>query len=252
MDGMIDARDPDDDNDSIPTRTERPNNVHVDTDLDGRPDHLDPDDDGDTIPTRTERMIDPSDEGPDRDGFPSHRDRDADGDFVLDREEAGADPNNPVDTDMDGARDFLDLDSDNDCLPDWDVREAGAARTNPMAPNMSADANCGAGLMCDRTRGVCVPRGTTDAGVTDAGPQDSGVVMVDAGPQDSGVVMVDAGPQDSGVMDAGAPPMDAGVDPLLNLTGGGCSVESRNPSGLAGAFAALAALAALRLRRRRR
>jgi MYXO-CTERM domain-containing protein len=254
MDGMIDARDPDDDNDSIPTRTERPNNVHVDTDLDSRPDHLDPDDDGDTIPTRTERMIDPSDEGPDRDGFPSHRDRDSDGDFVLDREEAGADPNNPVDTDMDGARDFLDLDSDNDCLPDWDVREAGAARTNPMAPNMSADANCGAGQMCDRTRGVCVPRSTTDAGITDAGPQDSGVVMVDAGPQDSGVVMVDAGPQDSGVvmMDAGSPPTDAGVDPLLNLTGGGCSVESRNPSGLAGAFAALAALAALRIRRRRR
>jgi MYXO-CTERM domain-containing protein len=46
--------------------------------------------------------------------------------------------------------------------------------------------------------------------------------------------------------------MDAGVDPLLNLTGGGCSVESRNPSGFAGAFAALAALAALRIRRRRR
>jgi MYXO-CTERM domain-containing protein len=143
---------------------------------------------------------------------------------------------------MDGAWDFLDLDSDNDCLPDWDVREAGAARTNPMAPNMSADANCGAGQMCDRTRGVCVPRSTTDAGITDAGPQDSGVVMVDAGPQDSGVVM----------MDAGSPPTDAGVDPLLNLTGGGCSVESRNPSGLAGAFAALAALAALRIRRRRR
>ncbi|MEZ4390459.1 MAG: DUF4215 domain-containing protein [Polyangiales bacterium] len=253
MDGMIDANDPDDDNDSVPTRTERPNNVHVDTDLDGRPDHLDPDDDNDTIPTRVERMIDPSTEGPDLDGLPSYRDRDSDGDFVLDREEAGADPTNPVDTDMDGARDFLDLDSDNDCLPDWDVREAGAARTNPMAPQMSPDANCGAGQMCDRTRGVCVTRAMTDAGVADAGPTDAG--LPDSGPADSGPAdsgPVDSGPVDSGVMDAGAPVMDAGAADLINLTGGGCNVGTTPSSGFGGALGALAALSALLVRRRRR
>ena len=253
MDGRIDALDPDDDNDTVPTRTERPNAMNADTDGDMRPDHLDPDDDGDTIPTEIERLYDPSERGPDNDMLPSYRDTDSDGDGVTDRDERGPNERSPVDTDGDRTPDFLDLDSDNDCLPDWDVREAGAARTNPMAPNMSADANCGAGLMCDRTRGVCVPRSTTDAGVTDAGPQDAGVT--DAGVTDAGVTDAgpqDAGPQDSGVvMDAGSPPMDAGTAPLLNLTGGGCSVETRNPSGLAGAFAALAALAALRRRRRR-
>jgi MYXO-CTERM domain-containing protein len=161
-DGMIDARDPDDDNDTVPTRSERPNGNDNDTDLDGRPDHLDADDDGDTIPTRTERTIDPSDGGPDGDFTPSYRDRDSDGDFDLDRDERGTDPMNPVDTDTDGARDFLDTDSDNDCVPDWDSREDGAARTDASTPNASADANCGTGFTCNRMTGRCVPVGDTD------------------------------------------------------------------------------------------
>jgi len=267
-DRMIDANDPDDDNDTIPTRAERPGNRYVDTDLDGRPDHLDPDDDNDTIPTRVERMIDNSEEGPDRDGLSSHRDRDSDGDFVLDREEAGADPMNPADTDGDGARDFLDLDSDNDCLPDWDVREAGAARINAMLPQANADANCGAGLMCDRTRGVCVTRTTTDAGVPDAGPADSGLAdsgpadsgRADSGPADSGPAdsgpadsgPADSGPADSGPTDAGVSPMDAGAAPLVNLTGGGCNVARGGNGDLLGAFAACATLGAFLARRRRR
>jgi hypothetical protein len=41
---------------------------------------------------------------------------------------------NPVDTDRDGARDFLDTDSDNDCVADSDPREDGAARTNRDGP----------------------------------------------------------------------------------------------------------------------
>jgi hypothetical protein len=46
----------------------------------------------------------------------------------------GPDPHNPVDTDRDGARDFLDLDSDNDCIPTATPREAGAARTTRWLP----------------------------------------------------------------------------------------------------------------------
>jgi hypothetical protein len=68
---------------------------------------------------------------------------------------------NPVDTDTDGARDFLDTDSDNDCAPDWDSREDGAARTDASTPNSSADANCGMGFTCNRMTGRCVPVGDT-------------------------------------------------------------------------------------------
>ncbi len=69
---------------------------------------------------------------------------------------------NPVDSDNDGARDFLDTDSDNDCAPDADPREDGGARIDPRQPSTNADANCSAGLMCDTGRGVCVP--AADAG----------------------------------------------------------------------------------------
>ena len=61
---------------------------------------------------------------------------DSDGDGVSDVTEG----NCAVDTDNDGVPDYLDLDSDNDCLPDSDGREAGAARTDPALP---AAAHCG-------------------------------------------------------------------------------------------------------------
>ncbi|MEZ4392357.1 MAG: DUF4215 domain-containing protein [Polyangiales bacterium] len=160
-DTLIDANDPDDDNDTVPTRTERPG-APVDTDMDGAPDHLDPDDDNDTIPTAVERRLDPSDFGPDMDSLPSYRDTDSDGDGDLDRDERGPDAMNPVDTDTDGRPDFLDADSDNDCLPDSDPREDGANRTNAAAPSMNADDNCPSGQVCSRSTGVCTADLDTD------------------------------------------------------------------------------------------
>jgi len=181
MDGMIDPLDPDDDGDTVPTRDElgggfaSPRN----TDMTDNPDYLDPDDDNDTIPTRVERMLDPTtDDDVDMDGNPSYRDTDADGDGDLDRDEAGANPTTPANTD--GASDnpdFLDRDSDNDCLPDSDAREDGANRVNAMLPSAMANANCtDPGLpICDTTAGRCVA--SPDAGVTDAGMADAGAPL---------------------------------------------------------------------------
>jgi hypothetical protein len=60
------------------------------TDMTDNPDWLDPDDDNDTIPTRVERMLDPTpDDDFDMDGNPSYRDLDSDGDMDLDRDEVG-------------------------------------------------------------------------------------------------------------------------------------------------------------------
>jgi hypothetical protein len=231
-DGLIDALDPDDDEDGIPTRTERmldetagddfdgdgtpsyldsdsdgdalpdraegtmdrdgnmrpdfldpaddsdgdsvPNSVERggcmgsmpgcvggdrDTDRDGTPDWLDPDDDGDGIPTRTERMLDPSmGDDFDMDGVPSYRDTDADGDGDLDREEAGAVPTMPANTDRasDGP-DFLDRDSDNDCAPDSDPSEDGAARITVSTRANDHCASSPDGTVCDLSSGRCVP-----------------------------------------------------------------------------------------------
>ncbi|MEZ4407218.1 MAG: DUF4215 domain-containing protein [Polyangiales bacterium] len=162
-DGMIDARDPDDDNDTIPTRDERPGMMDRDTDMDGRPDHLDPDDDNDGIPTAREAADDTTTgDDADMDGLPSYRDLDSDGDGDLDRDEAGTDLTMPVNTDGVMGPDYLDTDSDNDCLLDSDPREDGAARTNAMLPSMNADANCPTGQTCNRTTGTCAPRGDRD------------------------------------------------------------------------------------------
>ncbi|MBL8602166.1 MAG: hypothetical protein JNK72_09585 [Myxococcales bacterium] len=154
-DNVIDALDPDDDNDGINTRTERPGGRDANTDGDDRPDHLDPDDDGDTIATRDERPmgrdtntdgddrpdhLDPDDDNDgiataeearldmsasddfDSDGTPSYRDTDSDADGLDDRTEGTADRN------MNGAPDFLDPsdDADGDGVPNRDERGGGA------------------------------------------------------------------------------------------------------------------------------
>ncbi|MFO0560755.1 MAG: DUF642 domain-containing protein [Polyangiales bacterium] len=130
---------------------------------DTRPDYLDPDDDGDSIPTSVERTLAGMTPDMDTDMLPAWLDRDSDGDTVFDVIEAGAMPATPVDTDMDTARDFLDVDSDNDCVRDSDAREAGAARTNPAVPAMNANANCAAPTpVCNTTAGVCVADMDTD------------------------------------------------------------------------------------------
>jgi hypothetical protein len=200
MDGMIDALDPDDDGDGIPTRDELGADAMMPRNTDGSvpmgmgtsdmiPDYLDADDDGDGIPTRTERMA----EGMmdlDMDMTPAHRDLDSDGDGVADSVEAGAMPGMPADTDRDGNADFLDRDSDNDCLPDNDMREAGGARIDPAMPSAMASGNCmDPTPVCDTMRGVCVST-MPDGGMPDGGSQDASR---------------DGGASDGGAMDGGAP-----------------------------------------------
>ena len=124
-DGLADVVDPDSDNDGIPDSVE----AAVDTDGDGLANYLDPDSDNDGIPDTVEddRGIgvdtdkDGIDDGYDIDG--SLRGTDANSDGVDDALR-------PIDTDGDGALNYLDIDSDNDGIPDTveaslDVRADG-------------------------------------------------------------------------------------------------------------------------------
>jgi len=121
-DGVIDALEPDDDGDGVPTEDE----LGRDTDGDGLPDHRDADDDGDGIPTAEDPApLDPA--------SPTDPDLDSDRDGLSDADEAllGTDPLDPdsdgdgvpdgveggVDSDGDGVVDALDDDDDGDGLP---------------------------------------------------------------------------------------------------------------------------------------
>ncbi|MBL8681650.1 MAG: hypothetical protein JNK05_20955, partial [Myxococcales bacterium] len=174
-DMRINALDPDDDGDGIDTRDElgaggamMPRNSDATVPMgegtgDAIPDYLDADDDGDSIPTAVERTLAGMSPDPDGDMLAAWLDRDSDGDTVFDVTEAGATPATPANSDTDPTRDFLDLDSDNDCVPDRDAREAGAARTNPAVPSMNANNNCMAPTpVCNTTAGLCVADMDTD------------------------------------------------------------------------------------------
>jgi hypothetical protein len=58
--------------------------------------------DGDTIPDNVEGAGDP-----DHDNIPNFLDTDSDGDLLPDRDEVGSNPNQPLDSDQNGAPDFL-------------------------------------------------------------------------------------------------------------------------------------------------
>ncbi|MEZ4394185.1 MAG: hypothetical protein R3A48_24185 [Polyangiales bacterium] len=274
-DGMIDALDPDDDNDTVPTRDERPMGRDANTDGDGLPDHLDPDDDNDDIATARERVDDAADgDDFDGDGTPSYRDRDSDGDGVFDRVEG------VVDTDSDGAPDYLDRDSDNDCVPD--MVEPGPERRVALA-NPDTACTTTARPTCDTRSGTCVPCYREAAGGSRGCERSrAGALCQNA----SDPVMAFCGcdgdsdcvegtrcdtatrrcvarelPQDAGVQDAGPPdPEDGGsvfdaATESYAIQGSGlfsCSVPAgRAPS--RGALGALALCAlALASRRRRR
>jgi hypothetical protein len=222
-----------------------------DTDMDGTPDFLDEDDDGDGIATAIERTLDPSmGDDFDMDGTPSYRDTDSDGDSVLDSVERGMDAMNPANSDRatDGP-DFLDRDSDNDCAPDSDPREAGAARTDPRVPSMSASGNCsGATPMCDESTGMCVAAMMPDAS-SDAAPIEDVMLVADAG--DDATSAMDSGRADSGVMDASV--ADAGGNVVSGAGACGCAVPGRSTGGRSSIvwLAVLSASVAVRARRRR-
>jgi len=148
-DGVPNFLDLDSDGDGIPDQTEK----DIDTDKDTRPNFLDEDSDNDGIPDKTEGQTDF-----DKDGIPNYLDLDSDGDTILDVWESvevyrihndwdlngttslqnlvfpdwnengladyleggkmGGKPAEVPDTDRDGKPDYLDLDSDNDNIPD--------------------------------------------------------------------------------------------------------------------------------------
>jgi len=74
------------------------------------------DTDEDGIPDETEKKGNSPDT--DKDGAKDYNDVDADNDGLPDSYEAGKDPQNPQDTDKDGTPDYKDLDSNNDGKPD--------------------------------------------------------------------------------------------------------------------------------------
>jgi hypothetical protein len=145
-DALIDALDTDDDNDGIPTNTERlatanPDgdalqnyhdldsdgdgwsdayewtvlNTDTDEDNDGNDNYVDTDSDGDTFPDDDELGNEVAPGDTDNDGIPNRLDNDDDNDCVPTRNELGV-VANPTNTDGDAAVDYLDNDDDNDTL----------------------------------------------------------------------------------------------------------------------------------------
>jgi fibro-slime domain-containing protein len=129
---MPNYQDLDDDNDGIIDRNEIGSNPQSpdDTDQDGRPDYQDVDSDGDGLPDSVEGVADF-----DRDGIPNFQDTDSDNDGIPDLNEKVADSNDSDvasdvdeddltapetldDVDGDGKKNYQDLDSDGDGLPD--------------------------------------------------------------------------------------------------------------------------------------
>ena len=130
-------RDGDSDGDGVSDAYEK----FGDMDADGKPNFLDLDSDGDGLSDQYEALnlcfdcgrVDNNDDGyddraqqdpkypgvdTDGDGALDFLDLDSDNDGIPDAVEAGTDPKNPVDTDKDGTPDFRDIDSDNDGIPD--------------------------------------------------------------------------------------------------------------------------------------
>ena len=114
-DGTIDALDPDDDGDSIPTIEEDLDQdgdpTNDDTDGDNTPNYLDPDDDGDGLPTLEEDLDQDGDltnDDTDGDNTPNYLDPDDDGDAIPTLEE-----------DLDNDGDYDEHDTDGDGIPNY-------------------------------------------------------------------------------------------------------------------------------------
>jgi hypothetical protein len=131
-DGLIDALDPDDDNDGIPTSVERLAVANPDGDALQNYHDLDSDGDGWSDAYEWTEILTDSDE--DNDGNDNYVDTDSDGDTFLDDDELGTE-SVPGDSDNDGIENRLDNDDDNDCVPTRDeIRVAG------VLANTDADA----------------------------------------------------------------------------------------------------------------
>jgi hypothetical protein len=106
-DGILDIFDMDDDNDGILDTVEEAGTIGLDTDGDGVPNRLDLDSDNDGIPDNIEAQT--------TQNYITPITTDANGDGVYDIYSGGL---TPVNTDGVDTVDYLDLDSDNDSIPD--------------------------------------------------------------------------------------------------------------------------------------
>lgn len=146
-DGIPNYLDVDSDDDSIPDYAEAGPNLNnpIDTDGDGTQDYLDLDSNNDGTQDSLGNAADSDSDGildsvegaidSDGDGIVNSMDIDSDNDLIPDSVELGLTAPTPVDTDGDLIPDFLDLDSDNDGIPD--IYESN----QNMAPVLELDAD---------------------------------------------------------------------------------------------------------------
>lgn len=198
-DGINDGADTDSDNDGIPDATEAGPNpaMPIDSDNDGRPDVSDPDADNDGIPDSLEGAGDT-----DGDGLPDYLDPDSDNDglpdtleddialgldtdmdgiddgYDIDSSPTGVDANGDgiddalivVDTDGDGAADYLDIDADNDGIPDTveaDLDVFADGDSDQINDAFDVDATMGADANADNVDDATGPTDTDGDGVPD-------------------------------------------------------------------------------------
>ncbi|VUD46851.1 hypothetical protein TDB9533_00907 [Thalassocella blandensis] len=163
-DGVIDALDPDDDNDGIPTALEDrgiddtdPSTQASDRDGDGIADYLDIDSDGDNLADALEQGSATTDI--DNDGIVDSIDADDDGTPGTDEGKTDANGDGVIDevvlldTDGDFEPDFIDIDSDNDGTPDkFELGASGEdADSDGIDDLVDADRDGVAGIDADRT-----------------------------------------------------------------------------------------------------
>ncbi len=270
MDGMIDALDPDDDNDCVPTILEDPdgNNDPTtdDTDMDGTPNYLDDDDDGDNLTSCMEDANDngdPTDDDADGDGIPNYLEPDSDGDCSLMATVPAIRCNDGDDEcpfEPETANGFRDDDGcpepdrDMDTVPD----EIDNCPDNPNTMQEDLDGDM-IGDACDDdidgdglTNGCESPAG--------ACPFDCAMICMDGVPDCNGCAPTDprdADSDDGGVGDGievgrGSNPQDPIDDPLPGMvTGGGAFTCGAAPGGAPLPALLLLAAALLWVRRSR-
>ncbi|MHA8057866.1 T9SS type B sorting domain-containing protein [Aquirufa nivalisilvae] len=170
-DGKSDYVDVDSDNDGILDSIEGTKDI----DSDSFPNYRDLDSDGDWLGDQDERNVDN-----DLNGIPNYLDLDSDGDGIPDAWEGknkcatcqqmkddlddGWDDRGQyvkvIDTDSDGTSDFLDLDSDNDCIPDR--IELGADGDGDEIPNFRDLDSDNDGILDSQEAGDCQDPWDTD------------------------------------------------------------------------------------------
>lgn len=226
-DGVIDARDLDSDNDCLPDAQEpatyrdatQPGaandncggatpvcNTNTGVCWDG----VTPDADGDGIPDAVEITLgtNPNNSDSDGDGIP---------DGVETSQSGNAGPYTAIDTDGDGIIDALDLDSDNDCLPDAEEPATYRDRTEPRNPNQ----NCEGGATCNVNTGTC-EQGDPDGGTSSSSSGGSGSSSSGGASSSSG------GRSSSGDGASGGNSDDSDGTDYRILGGGACSLGNPN------------------------